>query len=123
MDIASKKNIMDMAMGAIMEIVDRETDRVVANITDPNTEPAAKRKITITLTFAPDDYRTTAQMQAQAKSTLAPIVPVHTMMCITRARSGELLLAEMMPQSPGQVDMDGNETPEPVMAKIQNMQY
>ena len=59
-----------------------QVERVVANIMDPNTNATAKRKITITLTFAPDDYRQQIGMDAQAKTTLAPHpagahVPVH----------------------------------------------
>lgn len=55
--IVNKKSVLEMAMGAITEITDYEVERVVANIMDPNTAATAKRKITITLTFAPDDYR------------------------------------------------------------------
>ena len=100
-------------MGAIAEITDYEVERVVANIMDPNTNATAKRKITITLTFAPDDYRQQIGMDAQAKTTLAPIQPVRTSLCITKARDGSLLLAEMTPQVPGQVNMDGDEAPMP----------
>lgn len=71
--IVNKKSVLDMAMGAIAEITDYEVERVVANIMDPNTSATAKRKITITLTFAPDDYRQQIGMDAQAKTTLAPI--------------------------------------------------
>lgn len=103
--IVNKKSVLEMAMGAIAEITDYEVERVVANIMDPNTNATAKRKITITLTFAPDDYRQQIGMDAQAKTTLAPIQPVRTSLCITKARDGSLLLAEMTPQVPGQVDM------------------
>lgn len=82
-----------------------------------------KRKITITLTFAPDDYRQQIGMDAQAKTTLAPIQPVRTSLCITKARDGSLLLAEMTPQVPGQVNMDGDETPMPAMARVGRAGY
>ena len=110
-------------MGAIAEITDYEVERVVANIMDPNTSPTAKRKITITLTFAPDDYRQQIGMDAQAKTTLAPIQPVRTSLCITKARDGSLLLAEMTPQVPGQVNMDGDEAPMPAMARVGRAGY
>lgn len=116
--IVNKKSVLDMAMGAIAEITDYEVERVVANIMDPNTSATAKRKITITLTFAPDDYRQQIGMDAQAKTALAPIQPVRTSLCITKGRDGSLLLAEMTPQVPGQVDMDGDETPMPAMARV-----
>lgn len=80
--IVNKKSVLDMAMGAIAEITDYEVERVVANIMDPNTSATAKRKITITLTFAPDDYRQQIGMDAQAKTALAPIQPVRTSLCM-----------------------------------------
>lgn len=114
----TKKSVLEMAMGAIAEITDYEVERVVANIMDPNTAAKAKRKITITLTFTPDDYRQQIGMDAQAKTSLVPVQPVRTNLCITKGRDGELLLAEMTPQVPGQVDMDGVESPEPAIARV-----
>lgn len=122
-EIVNKKSVLDMAMGAIAEITDYEVNRVVANIMDPNTAATAKRKITITLTFAPDDYRQQIGLDAQAKTTLAPVQPVRTALCITKGRDGALLLAEMTPQVPGQVDMDGDEAPVPAMARVGRAGY
>ena len=81
--LVNKKSVLEMALGAIAEITDYEVERVVANIMDPTTAAPAKRKITITLTFAPDDYRQQIGMAAQAKPTLAPLPPVRTSLCIT----------------------------------------
>ena len=118
-----RDSIMSMARGAFEERVDYEMDKVIQNILDPNTKATAKRKITITLTFAPDDYRQQIGMDAQAKTTLAPIQPVRTSLCITKARDGSLLLAEMTPQVPGQVNMDGDEAPMPAMARVGRAGY
>lgn len=101
-EIVNKKSVLDMAMGAIAEITDYEVNRVVANIMDPNTAATAKRKITITL---------------------APVQPVRTALCITKGRDGALLLAEMTPQVPGQVDMDGAESPEPAITRVGRAGY
>ena len=119
--IVNKKSVLEMAMGAIAEITDYEVERVVANIMDPNTAATAKRKITITLTFAPDDYRQQIGMDAQAKTTLAPIHAQYFLGLLYR--DGSLLLAEMTPQVPGQVDMDGDETPMPAMARVGRAGY
>lgn len=121
--IVSKKSILDMAMGAIAEVTDYETNRVIANIMDPNTSPTAKRKITLTLTFEPDDYRQQVGMSVQAKTTLAPVQPVRAALCITKGRDGDLLLAEMTAGIPGQVDMDGNTQPEPAMMRVSRAGY
>ena len=110
-------------MGGIEEVVNREVDRVICNVMDPSTKATAKRKIVLTLTFEPDETRGRLDLDVQAKSTLAPIVPIKTALCITKGRGGELLMAEMMPQVPGQIDMDGEETPEPAMARVGRMTY
>lgn len=111
--IAEKKSILEYAMGAIAESVDHELDRVLMNIGGPNTSPTAKRKIQLTLTFEPDSNRARIGMTSVVKSTLAPLQQVQTTLCVTRARNGDLILAEMLPQVPGQIDMDGDEAPTP----------
>ena len=122
-EIMNKKSILEMAMGAIAEIKDYEVERVVANIMDPNTAATAKRKIVLTLTFEPDDYRQQVGMSVQAKTTLAPVQPVRAALCITKGRDGDLLLAEMTAGVPGQVDMDGNTQPEPAMMRVSRAGY
>lgn len=116
--IVNKKSVLEMAMGGILEITDYEIERVIANITDPNTDAKAKRKVTLTLTFQPDDYRERVDLQVQAKTALAPVAPVRTTVCITKDREGHVLLAEMLPQVPGQLDIDGGEAPEPAIARV-----
>lgn len=123
MQVANKKSILEMAMGGIEEVVNREVDRVICNVMDPSTKATAKRKIVLTLTFEPDETRGRLDLDVQAKSTLAPIVPIKTALCITKGRGGELLMAEMMPQVPGQIDMDGDEAPEPAMARVGRITY
>lgn len=123
MQIANKKSVLEMAMGGIAEVVDREVDRVICNVLDPSTKATAKRKIVLTLTFNPDESRSRLDMDVQAKSTLAPVAPLKTALCITKGRGGELLMAEMLPQVPGQIDMDGDEAPEPAMARVGRMTY
>lgn len=86
MQVANKKSVLEMAMGGIAEVVDREVDRVICNIMDPSTKATAKRKIVLTMVFEPDE-------------------------------------AEMLPQVPGQIDMDGGESPEPAIAKVGRMTY
>ena len=113
-EIVNKKSVLEMAMGGIAEVVDREVDRVICNIMDPSTKATAKRKI---------EYRQRLDMDVQAKSTLAPVAPIKTVLCITKGRGGELIMAEMMPQVPGQIDMDGGESPEPAIAKVGRMTY
>lgn len=114
-----KKSILEMSMGAIMERVDYEMERVIDNIIDPNTKATGKRKITITLELVPSSDRKTVTVQSTAKSTLVATDPVVTGLYITTAPStGELMAYEMTPQIPGQVDVYGAEQPAPKILKI-----
>ena len=102
-----RDSIMSMARGAFEERVDYEMDKVIQNILDPNTKATAKRKITLTIELTPDDERRTIGVSVTAKSTLAATNPVATALYVTSDGNGELVVAEMVPQVPGQMNMDG----------------
>ncbi len=109
-----KKSILEMSMGAILERVDYEMGKVIENILDLNTKPTGKRKITVTLELIPSSDRKTITVQTTAKSALVPTDPVTTSLFITNQPStGEMVVAEMVPQVPGQVAMDGTEQAQP----------
>ena len=108
-----RDSIMSMARGAFEERVDYEMDKVIQNILDPNTKATAKRKITLTIELTPDDERRTIGVQVTAKSTLAATNPVATALYVTSDGNGELVVAEMVPQVPGQMNMDGTQQEAP----------
>lgn len=109
-----KKSILEMSMGAILERVDYEMGRVLDNILDVNTKPTGKRKITVSLELIPSADRKTITVQTTAKSTLVPTDPVTTSLFITnQPATGEMVVAEMVPQVPGQVAFDGSEQAQP----------
>ena len=109
-----KKSILEMSMGAILERVDYEMGRVLDNILDPNTKPTGKRKITISLELVPSADRRTITVLTTAKATLVRTDPVTTSLYITNQPStGEMIVAEMVPQVPGQTALDGTEQAQP----------
>lgn len=109
-----KKSILEMSMGAILERVDYEMGRVLDNILDPNTKPTGKRKITVSLELVPSADRRTITVLTTAKATLVPTDPVTTSLYITNQPStGEMVVAEMVPQVPGQTALDGTEQAKP----------
>ena len=114
----NRDSIMQMARGAFIERVDYEMGRVVDNILDLNTKATAKRKITLTIELTPDDERQTISVAVQAKATLAPTNPVATALCITSDGNGEMVVAEMVPQIPGQINMDGTQQEAPKILKL-----
>lgn len=104
-----KKSILEMSAGAILERVDYEMGKVLDNIMDPNTKPTGKRKVTVTLELTPSADRNTITVHTTAKSTLCPTEPVTTSLYITdMPDTGEMVVAELLPQVPGQFSIDGN---------------
>lgn len=114
----NRDSIMRMARGAFEERVDYEMAKVVQNILDPNTKATAKRKITLTIDLTPDDDRQQINVQVTAKSTLAPTNPVGTALYVTGDSNGEPILAELVPQVPGQMAMDGTEQEAPRILRL-----
>ena len=113
-----KSSLLQMAKGAIQERVDYEVSRVVDNILDMNTEAKVKRKVVLTIVMVPDEDRQVVKIEASAKSTLAPVTPVGTSLVITADGNGEMMLAEIIPQVPGQISMTGEEQEAPKILKI-----
>ena len=113
-----RSSLLQMAKGAIQERVDYEVTRVVDNLLDMNTEAKAKRKVVLTITMVTDDDRRVVKVEASAKSTLAPVTPIGTSLVITADGNGEMMLAEIIPQVPGQISMSGNEQEAPKILKI-----
>lgn len=113
------KSILEMSAGAILERVDYEMGKVINNILDPNTKATGKRKITVGLELVPSADRRTITVQTTAKCTLVPTEPVTTSLFITSQPStGEMVVAEMVPQVPGQLGMDGGEQGQPKVLKF-----
>lgn len=118
-----KKSILEMSMGAILERVDYEMEKVLANILDPNTKATGKRKINVCLELVPSADRQTIVVNTVAKSTLCPTEPITTSLFITsQPGTGEMVVAEMTPQVPGQFGMDGGVQESPKILKLPTMQ-
>ena len=118
MEKDARSSLLQMAKGAIQERVDYEVTRVVDNLLDMNTEAKAKRKVVLTITMVTDDDRRVVKVEASAKSTLAPVTPIGTSLVITADGNGEMMLAEIVPQVPGQISMTGEVQEAPKILKI-----
>lgn len=118
MDNSIKNSILDMATGAIKERVDYDVTKVIDNILDLNTKAQAKRKITLTIEFAPDEDRKKIAISVTSKATLCPTNPVSTALAFVPNGQGEAQLVEMVPQVPGQMALDGSEQAAPKLLKL-----
>ena len=112
------KSILQMARGGIQELVDYEMSRILDNILDANTKPTAKRKLSISLEFTPDDNRQMVAVASSVKSTLATTNPVQTALYLSATDKG-VVATEMTPQIPGQTGMfDAEQGPAPILKII-----
>lgn len=63
--------LQNIADGAAVELFQHELEKIASNISDPNTKATAKRKVTLTFEFTPDEDREEVHCHVSAKSTMA----------------------------------------------------
>lgn len=73
MSLLKEATLETIAEGVAKELFDYELAKVSENIGDVNTSATAKRKITLTFEFTPDEGRDEAKVHVSAKSTLAAV--------------------------------------------------
>lgn len=79
------------------------------NIQDPNTDPKAKRKITIALEFTPNERRDMATLKMDIQSRLAASAAISQAVFLHVDDDGNVSATEVINQIPGQTAMDGAE--------------
>lgn len=112
------QSILDLARGAIKERTEVELQKIVENISDPNTDAKKKRQMTITIDFIPDSERQTINLSVVVKSKLEPTHAISTGLYITGDGNGNAMAVELTPQIPGQMNIDGNIQDEPVKLRL-----
>lgn len=103
--------ISTIANGALFELVDRELERVVADILDLNTEAEAKRSVSIKITIAPDKNRGFGVAMIEVSSSLGKPKPVGSTMFFGR-KNGKIVVLENATQQGEMFDKLG---PRPVV--------
>lgn len=79
-----------MAEGAAGELFQRELDRVLENIQDPNTDAEAKRSVVLEFVIRPENEREGAKISVQASSKLAAPKP-HVATMYMGERDGKVV--------------------------------
>ena len=114
----SKRKILEMARGALMERADYELTRIVENIMDINTPATKARKLTVTIDLRPDETRQMVVISATAKSTLAATTPIQSTFWLEADRDGVPVMREALAESPDQTVMpEVEEQAQPVIAR------
>ncbi len=111
------------ANGAFTAQVNRAIEEVTKNIQDPNTEPGATRKITVTIGFRPNQDRNFVATGVQTKTTLAPALGAVTAFSMGKdIRTGNVEAVEVSTgQIPGQMSMEDVQTTQPSGGSIQEV--
>jgi hypothetical protein len=107
------KQLDELMDGALTERFNREMERVLQNVFDPNTDPKAKRQIQIIIEIKPNEARDRAEFKVDLKTKIAPPVPMVQMCFLYQNDAGDVTAAEITREIPGQMDMDGGEQPLP----------
>ena len=91
--------------GALSELFEAELARVLANITDPNTDTGAKRVITLQVKFKSNRDRDVADVELACSSKLAGIMTVNTQLFMGKHK-GKLIAVESDPRQSNLFDQE-----------------
>ena len=115
----SKRKILEMARGALMERSDYELTRIVENIMDINTPATKPWKLTVTIDLRPDETRQMVVISATAKSTLAATTPIQSTFWMESDENGLPVMREALAESPDQTILpEVEEQAQPVIAML-----
>lgn len=104
-DKTIKLDLSQIGEGGLQEKVDKELEKVIVNILDPNTETKTARKLVITLTRKSDDTRQTVSTTMEVKSTLAPQKAIATTVLVGQD-DNQVYANELKSSMPGQTYFD-----------------
>lgn len=100
------KNLIDLATlaeGALQEMANIEMQKIMDNIADINTKQKAKRSMTITIDFTPNDTRSVIDTSISVKSKLVGRNGTTTSFLIGETGDGKVTGGEMKSTAPGQL--------------------
>lgn len=107
------KSLSELMDGGVEERFNAEMDKIWANVQDPNTDPKAKREITMKVVIKPNERRDSADFQVQVTGKVAPPTPLSQTVLLSFNPDGSVTATERTEQVPGQLKIDGTEQPLP----------
>lgn len=92
-----------IANGDVQRLFDREYEKVLKNIMDPQTSATKKRVINLKITVEPGELRNNGTIQVEVSSKLAPQLGVSSVVSIGRDEdTGQIKSNEWGRELPGQ---------------------
>ncbi|MGW8956641.1 replication terminator protein [Paenibacillus sp. NPDC055715] len=94
--MSNRVELSKLIQGGVQEKFNKEWERVMKNIDDPNTSATAARSITITVNLKPDAKRKTINSTVATKSTIAPDNPLDTTFIMGTDNAGNIVAQELL---------------------------
>lgn len=105
-DVNNYIDLNGLAGGALVEKIGKAIEDVARNILDPNTDPKAKREITVKIKFAPNKNRSTSDTSIIVTTKLAPTEAIDTQLTMgIDLSTGALQVVEWGQEIPGQMSL------------------
>ncbi len=90
-------NVSILSSGALIERIQDEISKAIANIVDPNTPAKKPRTVTMKMTIKPNEARNMAEVSVLTSATLCPPTPIETGIYIgMNPKTGEIGASEMV---------------------------
>ena len=103
----SRVKLETFAGGALQEKFDDAMEKVLVNMTDPNTPWKNKRKIVVEVSFEQNEDRDDSTVNVSVVTKLAAVKPVSTRMAIGKdLETGQVFAEEYGSQCRGQMTLD-----------------
>ncbi|HIT69995.1 MAG TPA: hypothetical protein IAC36_08845 [Candidatus Aphodomonas merdavium] len=107
------KSLSDLMDGSVEERFNAELDKVWQNVFDPNTDPKKTRTLTLKVKIIPNERRDSCDFRVNVTSSLVSYTDMSQTVMLSVGADGTIMATERTGQVPGQLDIDGNETPIP----------
>lgn len=107
------KSLSDLMDGGVEERFNAALDQVWANVYDPNTDAVKAREVVMKVKIIPSARRDSCDFRVDIIPKLAPPVSLSQTVMLNIGSNGEIIATERTEQVPGQIDIEGKETPIP----------
>jgi len=103
-------SLTNLKEGALVELFNSKLAEIISNIQDPNTPAKAKRTITITATFLPDEDRFLTRILLSCQTKLPGTRAIETQCVMEASTRGSYEAREIVPRQQELFDGKGKVT-------------